>query len=204
MNKQNYKFLDKPIKELPFVVLDLETTGFDPISSGITEIAIISTENGEEELFDTLVNPEMQIPRKITQITGISDQMVCDKPVIGEIIPIVDTILQNSIFVSHNVPFDWSFLDYFTRKHLGKPLEMPSLCTLRLSRKYLGLRSNKLGDVAKHFKLSLDNAHRAMCDTQAAKGILFGMLDILEKKGFKTGNDLLKSGLIFPTRPPSR
>ena len=204
MNTSILNFLNKPIRELPFVVLDLETTGFDPVSASITEVAIISTQNGKEEFFDTLVNPEMPIPHKITEITGIDNEMVCDKPVVEEIIPVIDGILEGSIFVSHNVPFDWSFLDYYTRKHLGKALDMPSLCTLRLARKYLNLKHNNLANVAAHFNASLDNAHRAMCDTQAAKDILFGFIDIFEKKGYKTGQDLLEKGLIFPHRPPAR
>jgi len=197
-------FVTLPLKELPFVILDLETTGFKPVESGITEVAIISMINGKEEVFETLVNPERPIPAEITEITGINDAMVAGKPTISELAPILDEILKGSIFVSHNVPFDWSFLDFYFRKHLRKPLCMPSLCTLRLARKFLGLRSNKLSSVAEYFKIELKNAHRAMNDTRAVKEILFGFIDQLEKHGIKTGNDLYKNNLIFPDYPPTR
>lgn len=198
------EFVNLPIKDLPFVILDLETTGFKPTESGITEVAIISMINGKEEIFETLVNPGMRVPAEITEITGINDDMVRDKPTIEELAPVLDEMFKGRIFVSHNVPFDWSFFDYSFRKHLRKPLRMPSLCTLRLARKYLGLRSNKLSSVADYFKIELKNAHRAMNDTRAVKEILFGFIDLLEKQGIVTGNDLYRHNLVFPDYPPSR
>lgn len=198
------RFATTPLKQLPFVILDLETTGFKPINSGITEIAVISVINGKEERFETLINPECSIPAKITQLTGITEEMVADKPTIKEVLPTIQALLRDCIFVSHNVPFDWSFIDFFFRKHLGNPLEMPSLCTLRLARKCLGLRSNKLTDVAEHFKINLTGAHRAMNDTAAVKDILFRFLDKFEKRDIKTGADLYQNQLIFPKVPPAR
>jgi DNA polymerase III epsilon subunit family exonuclease len=198
------EFVNKPLKDLPFVILDLETTGFRPAEAGITEIAIISINNGIEETFETLINPELPIPAEITKLTGITQKMVDDKPKISEVLPIVEALFENSIFVSHNVPFDWSFLDFFFRLHLKRPLKMPSLCTLRLARKFLGLRSNKLGKVADHFGISLKNAHRAMNDTVAVKEILYSFIKNLEKQGIKHGADLYSNRLIFPDCPPAR
>ncbi|PKL42054.1 MAG: hypothetical protein CVV41_16530 [Candidatus Riflebacteria bacterium HGW-Riflebacteria-1] len=197
-------FVTLPLKDLPYVILDLETTGFKPEESGITEVAIISMVNGKEELFETLINPERPIPAEITEITGINDSMVIGKPTISEIAPVLDEMLKGRIFVSHNVPFDWSFLDYYFRRNLRKPLCMPSLCTLRLARKFLGLRSNKLSSVADYFKIELKNAHRAMNDTRAVKEILYSFIDQLEKHNIKTGYDLYKNNLIFPDYPPAR
>jgi DNA polymerase-3 subunit epsilon len=198
------EFMKKSLKDLPYVILDLETTGFSPEEAGITEVAIISLINGNEELFETLINPERPIPAEITKITGITDAMVYDKPKISELAPILDGMLDGAIFVSHNVPFDWAFLDFYFRKHLKKPLRMPSLCTLRLARKYLGLRSNKLSSVADYFRIDLQNAHRAMNDTRAVRDILFGFIDLLDKHGIKTGEDLYKHSLVFPEYPPTR
>ncbi|NCB40014.1 MAG: 3'-5' exonuclease [Erysipelotrichia bacterium] len=204
MNNLMPDFVNLPIKDLPFVILDLETTGFKPTEAGITEVAVISLINGKEELFETLVDPQMSIPHEITEITGINDAMVRGKPTIAQLAPILDEMFKNAIFVSHNVPFDWSFLDYSFRKHLRKPLRMPSLCTLRLARKYLGLRSNKLSSVAEYFNIELKNAHRAMNDTRAVKEILFSFIDHLEKYDIRTGNDLYRHNLIFPDYPPAR
>lgn len=204
MNNLLPEFVNLPLKDLPYVILDLETTGFKPNESGITEVAIISMIDGKEEIFETLVNPEMRVPAEITEITGINDEMVRDKPTIGELAPVLEAMFKGRIFVSHNVPFDWSFLDYSFRKHLRKPLCMPSLCTLRLARKYLGLRSNKLSSVAEYFKIELKNAHRAMNDTRAVKDALFSFIDLLEKQGIKTGYDLYRHNLVFPDYPPTR
>lgn len=202
MIPKDFPWTATPLKELPFVVLDLETTGFEPGPAGITEIAMITLADGREELFETLINPEVPIPAEITKLTGITADMVLGKPTIGEVIPYVASILQNAIFVSHNVPFDWGFLDHAFQKYLGKPLRMPSLCTLRLARRYLGLESNKLEAVARSLGVDLTEAHRAMGDTQAVKGVLSRMLDFLDQKGIKTGGDLIRQDLLFLSAPP--
>ena len=198
------EFINRPLKDLPFVILDLETTGFKPEEAGITEIAIITMKDGKEETFETLVDPEMAVPAEITRITGITDDMVRGQPKMAELMPFIQELFRDKIFVAHNVPFDWSFFDYAYRKHLRQPLKMPSLCTLRLARKYLGLQSNKLESVAKYFNVSLVGAHRAMNDTRAVKDILFGLIDQLERRGIKTGADLYNQSLIFPEVPPAR
>ena len=204
MNKIDASFLKKSLKDLPYVVLDLETTGFEPVAAGITEVAMISIEKENVETFETLINPEMPIPPKIQKITGITDDMVKDQPKIVEVMPIIDGILEDTIFVSHNVPFDWSFLDYSSRKFLRKPLRMPSLCTLKLARRFLNLKSNKLESVANFFNIELKNAHRAMNDTKAVKDILIAFFDYLETKGIKTGQDLVEQRLLYPEQPPAR
>ena len=81
---------------------------------------------------------------------------------------------------------------------------MPSLCTLRLARKFLSLKSNKLEEVAKYFQVPLIGAHRAMTDTKAVRGILNCFFDILEDKNIYLGADLYKQNLIFPDYPPTR
>lgn len=197
-------FVKKPLKELPFVILDIETTGFKPDKSGITEIAIISLANGREERFETMIDPEFPIPPEITRITGITQEMVAGQPKIASVLPVIDELFKDSIFVAHNVPFDWSFFDFSFRLHMKKQLRMPSLCTLRLSRKYLGLNSNRLIDVAKHFGIELVNAHRAMNDTVAVRDILFSLIGELEQRGIKTGEDLYHHNLIFAECPPAR
>ncbi len=204
MNNLMPEFVNRPLKDLPFVILDLETTGFKPEEAGITEIAIITMKDGKEETFETLVDPEMAVPAEITRITGITDDMVRGQPKMAELLPFIQELFRDKIFVAHNVPFDWSFFDYAYRKHLRRPLKMPSLCTLRLARKYLGLQSNKLESVAKYFNVNLVGAHRAMNDTRAVKDILFGLIDQLERRGIKTGADLYKQSLIFPEVPPAR
>lgn len=199
-----FAFEHTPIRSIPFVVLDLETTGFAPPAAKVTEVAMISITGNSTEDFQTLVDPGVPIPEKIIELTGISDEMVRGKPTMREVMPIISGTLQGSVFVAHNVPFDWSFISHAWREYYQVPLQMPSLCTLRLSRALLRLPGNKLCNVAEHFGVKLNDAHRAMGDTLALKQILLEFLTLLERKGMKTGGDLLRGGLIYPTTPPAR
>jgi len=200
MSLTAFQWEHTPVAQLPFIALDLETTGYAPPSARITEVALIFNGPCGEESFNTLIDPEIPIPPEITRITGITDAMVSGKPTIGEIAPILARILDNGIFVSHNVPFDWNFINQAFRDHLGKSLTMPSMCTLKLSRKFLGLTSNALGSVAAHIGFRHQHAHRAMGDTLAVKGLLAHFLNLFECKGFKTGGDLCKHGIISPPK----
>lgn len=206
MNSSFYeKYKDTSIRKLPYAFLDLETTGFKPGPAKITEIAIILYEDGKEERFETFVNPECHIPEEITKLTHITDEMVADAPRFDTVLANqLSFLLNDKIFVSHNVPFDWSFFEYFFIEVLNFNFKSPSLCTLNLSRKLLNLRSNKLENVAKHFKYELVDAHRAMNDTEAVKALMLSFFDLLEKKGINTYKDLYTSGLLYIDKPPLR
>lgn len=199
-----YSWEEQPLHELPFAAIDLETTGFAPPQAKITEVAIIFKENGEEKVWKSLVDPGVPIPDKIVQLNGITDEMVNGQPKIGEILPEILRILENKIFVSHNVPFDWSFLEHETKKLSGRLLNLPSLCTLQLSRKYLRLQSNSLTSVASFLGIRLENAHRAEDDTLAVRDICRKLMEILAEKGFRTGKDLVKNRILRTTPPPCR
>lgn len=198
------KYINTEISKLPYAILDLETTGFKPGPAKITEVAIIFYEDGKEERFESFINPECHIPDEITDITHITDDMVKDSPTIQELAPILHDMLKDKIFVSHNVPFDWSFFEYFFTECLGINYKSPSLCTLNLSRKLLRLPSNKLENVAKYFGYNLIDAHRAMNDTDAVKILLMNFFNILKDKGIMTYKDLYSSGLMYIDKPPLR
>jgi DNA polymerase-3 subunit epsilon len=198
------KYIDTEISKLPYAILDLETTGFKPGPAKITEVAIIFYEDGKEERFETFVNPECHIPDDITNITHITDEMVKDSPTIDELAPSLYEMLKDRIFVSHNVPFDWSFFEYFFKTCLGYDYKSPSLCTLNLSRKLLRLPSNKLENAAKHFGYNLIDAHRAMNDTEAVKALLLNFFNVLKEKNIFTYKDLYASGLLYAEKPPCR
>lgn len=198
------KYINTEISKLPYAILDLETTGFKPGQAKITEVAIIFYEDGKEERFESFINPECHIPDEITDITHITDDMVKDSPTIQELAPILHDMLKDKIFVSHNVPFDWSFFEYFFTECLGINYKSPSLCTLNLSRKLLRLPSNKLENVAKYFGYNLIDAHRAMNDTDAVKILLMNFFNILKDRGIMTYKDLYSSGLMYIDKPPLR
>lgn len=198
------KYINTEVSKLPYAILDLETTGFKPGPAKITEVAIIFYENGKEERFETFVNPQCHIPDEITELTHITDEMVKDSPTIEELSPVLYDMLKDKIFVSHNVPFDWSFFEYFFKQCLKIDYKCPSLCTLNLSRRLLRLPSNKLENVAKYFGYSLVDAHRAMNDTDAVRILLLNFFGILKQKGINTYKDLYSSGYLFIDKPPRR
>lgn len=185
------------LRNLPYAILDLETTGIDHRSDGITEFAAILYDRGKTETFEQLINPEMPIPQAVADITGITDAMVAREPNFAEVAPVIHNLLEKRVFVSHNVPFDRGFLQFNLRRSISKTLETPSICTLKLSRAMLGLRSNKLENVLRHFGKKLEGAHRAMNDTEGVKDLLLEFFTILEGKGLRTLSDLARERLLI-------
>lgn len=160
-------------KKKIYAIVDLETTGGRGDRDRITEVAIIR-HDGEKELdrFESLLNPERAIPYNITQITGITQEMVEDAPKFFEVAKRVVEITEGAIFVAHNVRFDYSFLQN-EFKRLGYTFVRRQLCTVRLSRKaFPGLRSYSLGNLIRHFGIKVKQRHRAMADTQATVELL--------------------------------
>lgn len=151
-----------------FAIIDLETTGGDPSSDRITEIAIARF-NGEEivESFTSLVNPGMPIPAFITRITGIDNEMVRDAPKFYEIAKRVIEMTKDTVFVAHNVRFDYSFIQKEFRQ-LGYTFSRPQLCTIKLSKKVIpGLKSYSLSNLCKSLKITNEAPHRAWGDVDA-------------------------------------
>ncbi len=155
------------MKEI-YSIVDIETTGMGYGGNRITEIAIIQFD-GEKVVgeFSSLVNPEQLIPPKITNLTGITNEMVADAPKFYEIAKEVFQMTENTIFVAHNVGFDYNVLgrEY---KSLGGAFRRKKLCTVRLSRKILpGYPSYSLGNLCAYLDITVENRHRAMGDAQA-------------------------------------
>lgn len=156
-----------------FAIIDLETTGGSAARDKITEIAIILHDGTRRvDEYQTLVNPERPIPGYITDITGISDDMVADAPRFHEVAADVVRFTENCIFVAHNVNFDYSFLrEEFGR--LGYRYERERLCTVRLSRKLMpGARSYSLGKICARLGIANHARHRAMGDADATVHLL--------------------------------
>jgi DNA polymerase-3 subunit epsilon len=151
-----------------YAIVDLETTGGKATRHRITEIAI-ALHDGEKivERWESLINPEQYIPMGITELTGITQEMVEDAPKFYEVAKKVVEMTEKAVFVAHNVRFDYSFLrEEF--KRLGYTFSRRQLCTVRLSRKaFPGLRSYSLGKLIEHFGIQVDDRHRAMADVLA-------------------------------------
>ena len=148
-------------------VFDLETTGLSPdCGDRITEIGAIKLcGNKLCGVFQTLVNPRRKIPEKIVEITGITNEMVADKPSIAQVLPLFMDFVQDDIIAAHNAKFDTSFLRY-ELKECGINKNFEIYCTLLASRKEVKTSANfRLSTLKNHFNLKPMGAmHRALSD----------------------------------------
>jgi len=166
------------------IILDLETTGLSPQKHRITEIAAIKV-LGDKIIdeFQTLVNPEVPVPRFITKLTGITNEMVSDKPTIDEILPSLKDFLGSDLIVGHNISFDYRFLQENFWRHQNFLLTNDVLCTMKLARRINShLPSKRLGAICEYYGFVNEQAHRAMGDVKATHLILNNMLKTLEEK----------------------
>ncbi len=176
-----------------YTVVDIETTGLSKNYHRITEIAAAKIRHGEiAESYQTLINPQVQIPPFITNLTGINNAMVKHAPTINQVIPGFMDFLGKDVFVAHNAAFDFGFLEHNGRLH-GQPLVSPRLCTRKLAnRLYPELPRKRLADLCSHLNITNVQAHRAMGDVQATVKVFNNMLSILQEKGIREVPEVLK------------
>ncbi len=159
-----------------YAIVDIETTGGHAGTGFITEIAIILHNGMEaEHRYQTLVNPGIPIPRYVQSLTGITDSMVASAPSFDAVAEEVFSLLQDRIFVAHNVNFDYSFIKHQLAT-AGYTWDASKLCTVRLSKKiFPGYQSYSLGNICRSLEIPLFSRHRAMGDAEAT-GKLFTRL----------------------------
>ena len=151
-----------------YSVVDIETTGNGYKGQKITEISIFIFDGKKIiDEFTSLVNPEQKIPYFITNLTGITEAMVRTAPKFYEIAKKVAEITKDTVFVAHNVNFDYNIIrDEF--KSLGFDFKRKKLCTVRLSRKIIpGLASYSLGNICSAEGIEIAARHRAKGDAEA-------------------------------------
>lgn len=164
------------MKNTEYAIVDIETTGGNASGSRITEIAII-IHDGKNVLdrYETLVNPEQDIPLSIFGLTGINNEMVANAPIFDDISEKVLEMLTDRVFVAHNVNFDYSFVHH-QLEQAGFKWTARKLCTVRAARKIKpGLGSYSLGNLCNSLNISLENRHRAGGDADAT-ALLFSLL----------------------------
>ncbi len=162
-----------------YAIIDIETTGLSPAREKITEIAIV-LHNGEKVTgeFSTLINPEKKIPYRITQMTGISNQMVSGEPRFYEVAKQIVELTEDRIVVGHNVRFDYGFLRS-EFKSLGYDFQRNTMDTVKLSRKLIpGKRSYSLGKLCKELGIENQARHRALGDALATTELFELLLSI--------------------------
>jgi DNA polymerase-3 subunit epsilon len=160
--------------DLPFSVVDIETTGAVAGRDGITEIALVGVTAGRiTRKWSTFVNPAQSIPPFITHLTGITDDMVAGAPSIGELLPTIVEFVGDSVMVGHNVRFDAHFIDRELCHHGFAPLSNVKLDTLALARRTIAEVPNyKLGTLTRELGIDVERHHRALADATATAELL--------------------------------
>lgn len=189
--------INDQIEETEFVVFDLETTGLNPVQNEIIEIGAVKIKNGEIiDEFSSLIKPDQKISGKITEITGIDNNMVEDAPPFDKVFSSFVDFIDGCPLVAHNMEFDYSFI----RKPLNeykKQSEVTLIDTLTLARAVLPeLKNHKLATLVNYYDISLDNHHRALDDSKATAFLFTELLNVeneFQITSVKDINDLTKN-----------
>lgn len=167
-----------------YTILDIETTWLSKYRHKITEIAAIKFDwNKILWEFQTLINPERNIPTEITKLTWITNEMVETAPLFSEVIPNFLEFLQDDIIVAHNASFDYGFISENIYNNTGKRISNNCLCTRKLANRLLpNLPKKNLWSLCEYLSLKNERAHRAMWDTKVTVEIFRHFLELLNKK----------------------
>jgi DNA polymerase III epsilon subunit family exonuclease len=182
------------LKDLQFVVVDVEATGAKTPPNRLIELGAYRIRDGRiVDKFLSLVNPEIPIPRFVASLTGISNEMVKQAPVFADLAPQWLDFVSDSVLIAHNSNFDINFLNHeISRVYPGHRMVNPHVCTVKLSRRVLPeLLNHRLDTIADHFSISIVSRHRAGCDALATAEIFLHLLPKLaDTHGVKDLADL--------------
>ena len=192
------------LKDTTFAVIDLETSGGSPKSgAGITEIGVVKVRGGVVlGTFQSFVDPGHLLPAFITQLTGISDDMLVSAPFIDEVLPTLFEFLgspDETVLVAHNSPFDMSFLKAAALVHEYEWPNYLTVDTARLARAVIDrdeVVNCKLGTLAEFFNTAVSPNHRALDDALATVDVLHGIIERLAGHDVSTFEEMRN----FPSR----
>lgn len=171
----------EPLLEGTFVCIDVEATGYDPSKADIIEVACVRVEGGLiTDRFSTLVNPGYMLPKRITELTGITNAMLVGKPQMEQVLPKFLKFVGDSVIVAHRVDKDIAFIDKYYRRLYSKRFRHPHICTFRLAKAVLPeLKKYSLKDLADYFGIEYQRIHRAMDDAQTTALVFIELLKLL-------------------------
>ena len=179
------KWKDVDLKDIEFVVFDIETTGLTPSSNEIIEIGAVKLKDFEIiEEFSTFINPNRVIPAEIVKLTGIDNSMVVDAPKPKEALGKFREFIGDAVLVAHNAAFDMGFIRVHFDKYLNVIPNNAIFDTLLFARSMMpNLKNHKLNTVCSCLGVNLENHHRALDDAKAAAGILKALIDQYKENG---------------------
>ena len=183
--------------DAPYVVFDIETTGFSAMKDKIVEIGAVKVVNGNiTERFSEFVNPEIPIPFRIEQLTSINDSMVAEAPTIDVILPRFEEFCRGCVMVAHNAEFDMSFIKK-NYEDLGIEREDTIVDTVGMARFLLPqLNRFKLDTVAKAVGVSLEHHHRAVDDAACTAEIFVKFLQMCRERDIFNLDELNEKGAV--------
>ncbi|WP_028932962.1 DEDD exonuclease domain-containing protein [Pseudonocardia spinosispora] len=195
MPQLSFDELGTPLRDVTFVVLDLETTGGSAAADAITEVGAVKVRGGVQlgEL-GTLVDPGTGVPPQIVALTGITQAMLLGAPTISSVLPTLLEFLSGAVLVAHNSPFDTGFLRAACERHGRAWPKPPVLCTARLARAALTrdeAPSVRLSALATLFGSTVRPTHRALDDARATVQVLHGLLERVGNLGVHSLEELL-------------
>ncbi len=189
---------ERALSETVFAVLDLETSGGSPkTGAGITEIGVVKVKGGQFiGKFQCFIDPGHPLPSFITQLTGITDEMLISAPFIDEVFPTLFEFLgseRETVLVAHNAPFDLSFLKFAASSHEFAWPDFQVVDTAKLARKVLDREevvNCQLATLARFFNTTTSPNHRALDDALATVDVLHGLIERLSGFGVTTFGQL--------------
>ena len=190
MSEQGSVLDDRLLSELTYTVFDTETTGLNPAGGdAIIQLGAARIVNGKllrQECFEQLVNPGRAIPAASIPIHGISEDMVVDKPRIGEVLPVFHAFAQDTVLVAHNAAFDMRFLQ-LQEEATGIAFHQPVLDTLLLSAVvHPHQDSHRLEAIAERFNVTVLGRHTALGDALVTAEIWLRLIPLLQEQGIHT------------------
>ncbi len=190
---REHETLATPIEAARFVVVDLETTGGSAGTDAITEIGAVALVGGRiEGEFQQLVRPAVAVQPFVARLTGITDEMLADQPPLREVLPRFLDFAGDGVLIAHNARFDIGFLDAAARRHLGRALHQPHLCTIRLARRLLpAVKRRSLDSLVGHFGLLVRDRHRALQDARATADVFLALIELGRRRGVARLDQLL-------------
>lgn len=186
---------DIDLRTATFVAFDLETTGLSFTRDKIIEISAVKIENmGIVGNFNAFVNPQEKLSRFTTELTSITDDDLQDEKTIDEVLPEFLKFIEGSILVAHNALFDLGHLYEKTKQLELEKKTYPTIDTINIARYFYSdkIKRFNLRAVARHFKVKLEQHHRAEFDARATGEIFIKMLADLYKKDVKLHSDINK------------
>ena len=161
-----------------FVAIDVETTGLSPITNELIEVSAIKYDGNKRiDTFSTLIKPKVRIPYYITNITGITNDMVEEAPEVEEVMPELIDFVGDLPIVAHNANFDYKFIQNYSNNSFTKNKVIDTVPIGR--RLYPELPNHKLGTIAKHIGIREDGFHRAEFDCECCAKIYMEYLKVV-------------------------